>query len=93
MRIAPAKALILHTSQYAHDIKTVFCDLLGEAADFRRPAWIRARIVVSKSGRHESLQSSVFEPNAGMADIWVPLRPGTDAALALAMLLLLTVES
>ena len=26
------------------------------------------------------------EPDAGMADIWMPLRPGTDAALALAML-------
>ena len=27
-----------------------------------------------------------MEPDAGMSDIWVPLRPGTDAALALAML-------
>jgi len=27
-----------------------------------------------------------MEPDAGMADIWVPLRPGTDAALALSML-------
>jgi anaerobic selenocysteine-containing dehydrogenase len=26
------------------------------------------------------------EPDSGMADIWLPLRPGTDAALALAML-------
>ena len=26
------------------------------------------------------------EPDVGMADIWVPLRPGTDTALALAML-------
>lgn len=26
------------------------------------------------------------EPDAGMADLWVPVRPGTDAALALAML-------
>jgi hypothetical protein len=26
------------------------------------------------------------EPDVGMADMWVPLRPGTDAALALAML-------
>ena len=26
------------------------------------------------------------EPDAGMADTWVPIRPGTDAALALAML-------
>ena len=26
------------------------------------------------------------EPDVGMADIWVPVRPGTDAALALAML-------
>jgi len=27
-----------------------------------------------------------MEPDAGLADIWVPLRPGTDAALALALL-------
>jgi anaerobic selenocysteine-containing dehydrogenase len=27
-----------------------------------------------------------MEPDAAMADIWVPIRPGTDAALALAML-------
>jgi anaerobic selenocysteine-containing dehydrogenase len=27
-----------------------------------------------------------IEPDSGMADIWVPLRPGTDAALALSML-------
>jgi anaerobic selenocysteine-containing dehydrogenase len=26
------------------------------------------------------------EPDVGMADVWVPLRPGTDAALALSML-------
>ena len=26
------------------------------------------------------------EPDVGLADIWVPVRPGTDAALALAML-------
>jgi anaerobic selenocysteine-containing dehydrogenase len=26
------------------------------------------------------------EPDVGMADLWVPIRPGTDAALALAML-------
>ena len=27
-----------------------------------------------------------MEPDVGLADIWVPVRPGTDAALALAML-------
>ena len=32
-----------------------------------------------------SIKPSV-EPDAGMADIWLPVRPGTDAALALAML-------
>lgn len=32
-----------------------------------------------------SIKPSV-EPDTGMADIWIPVRPGTDAALALAML-------
>lgn len=32
------------------------------------------------------------EPDAGMADIWVPIRPGTDAALALAMLHVVVIE-
>jgi anaerobic selenocysteine-containing dehydrogenase len=33
------------------------------------------------------------EPDVGMSDIWVPLRPGTDAALALAMLHVVTSEN
>jgi len=33
------------------------------------------------------------EPDAGMADIWMPLRPGTDAALSLAMLQVVTGEN
>jgi anaerobic selenocysteine-containing dehydrogenase len=36
-------------------------------------------------GKGNCIKPSV-EPDAGMADIWVPVRPGTDAALALAML-------
>ena len=33
------------------------------------------------------------EPDVGFADSWVPLRPGTDAALALAMLHVITAEN
>jgi anaerobic selenocysteine-containing dehydrogenase len=33
-----------------------------------------------------------MEPDVGMADIWMPIRPGTDAALALAMLHVVTGE-
>ena len=33
------------------------------------------------------------EPDVGMADIWVPLRPGTDAALALSMINVIISES
>ena len=37
----------------------------------------RARIVAIKPS---------MEPDAGLADLWIPVRPGTDAALALSML-------
>ena len=33
------------------------------------------------------------EPDVGFADVWVPLRPGTDAALALSMLHVITGEN
>jgi len=38
-----------------------------------------------RGARVMAIKPSV-EPDVGMADIWVPIRPGTDAALALAML-------
>jgi len=38
-----------------------------------------------RGARIVAIKPSV-EPDAGMADLWVPVRPGTDAALALAML-------
>lgn len=39
----------------------------------------------ARGARIIAIKPSV-EPDAGMADVWVPVRPGTDAALALAML-------
>jgi anaerobic selenocysteine-containing dehydrogenase len=39
-----------------------------------------------------SIKSSM-EPDAALADVWVPIRPGTDAALALAMLHVVIKES
>jgi anaerobic selenocysteine-containing dehydrogenase len=33
------------------------------------------------------------EPDAALADIWIPIRPGTDAALALAMLNVIIIEN
>jgi anaerobic selenocysteine-containing dehydrogenase len=43
-------------------------------------------IMAKKRGAKIISVKPSMEPDAGMADIWVPIRPGTDAALALAML-------
>ena len=46
----------------------------------------RALLAARKRGaRIVSIKPSM-EPDNGMADVWLPIRPGTDAALALAML-------
>jgi anaerobic selenocysteine-containing dehydrogenase len=49
-----------------------------------RPA--RAFLAAKKRGVKIIAVKPSVEPDVGMADIWVPVRPGTDAALALAML-------
>lgn len=49
-----------------------------------RPA--RAFLAARQRGAKIIAVKPSVEPDAGMADIWVPVRPGTDAALALAML-------
>lgn len=46
----------------------------------------RAMLAAKERGaRIVSIKPSA-EPDTGMADVWLPIRPGTDAALALAML-------
>jgi anaerobic selenocysteine-containing dehydrogenase len=45
-----------------------------------------------RSAKIIAIKPSV-EPDVGLADIWVPVRPGTDAALALAMLNVVTGEN
>ena len=60
----------------------------GRQPIYSGPASLPARELISakkRGARIVSIKPSM-EPDAGMADIWVPLRPGTDAALALAML-------
>lgn len=55
---------------------------------FSGPASSQSRELVEakeRGARIVSIKPSM-EPDAGMADFWIPLRPGTDAALALAML-------
>jgi len=55
---------------------------------YSAPAMMPPKILVGKKRRGAkvvAIKPSV-EPDVGMADIWVPIRPGTDAALALAML-------
>lgn len=49
-----------------------------------RPA--RAFLAAKQRGTKIIAIKPSVEPDVGMADIWVPVRPGTDAALALAML-------
>jgi anaerobic selenocysteine-containing dehydrogenase len=49
-----------------------------------RPA--RAFLAAKKRGATIVAIKPSVEPDVGMADIWLPVRPGTDAALALAML-------
>lgn len=60
----------------------------GRQPIFSGPVARPARAFLSarqRGARIVAIKPSV-EPDAGMADIWVPVRPGTDAALALAML-------
>jgi anaerobic selenocysteine-containing dehydrogenase len=49
-----------------------------------RPA--RAFLAAKRRGAKIIAIKPSVEPDVGFADIWVPVRPGTDAALALAML-------
>ena len=61
---------------------------------FSGPASSQSRELVAakeRGARIVAIKPSM-EPDAGMADIWIPLRPGTDAALALAMLHIVTGE-
>lgn len=50
---------------------------MGIARDFIQAKNRNAKIIAIKPS---------VEPDSGMADIWLPLRPGTDAALSLAMI-------
>jgi len=60
----------------------------GRQPVFSAPAMNPPKMLVAAKQRGAkviAIKPSV-EPDVGMADIWVPIRPGTDAALALAML-------
>ncbi|MDD4766662.1 MAG: molybdopterin-dependent oxidoreductase [Desulfotomaculaceae bacterium] len=62
--------------------------LWGRQPIYSGPAMGPARDLVAAKRRGAkiiAIKPSV-EPDVGMADIWAPLRPGTDAALALSML-------
>ncbi len=62
--------------------------LWGRQPIYSGPAMAPARAFVDakkRGARIVAVKPSV-EPDAGMADEWIPLRPGTDAALALGML-------
>jgi anaerobic selenocysteine-containing dehydrogenase len=60
----------------------------GRQPVFSAPAMDPPKMLVDAKKRGAkviAIKPSV-EPDVGMADIWVPIRPGTDAAFALAML-------
>jgi anaerobic selenocysteine-containing dehydrogenase len=60
----------------------------GRQPIYSGPATGTARTLVAAKKRHARIIAvkPSMEPDAGMADLWLPLRPGTDAALALSML-------
>ncbi len=53
----------------------------------------RSYVAAIKRGAKVIAIKPSIEADSGMADIWVPLRPGTDAALALAMLNVIVSEN
>ncbi len=69
--------------------------LWGRQPIYSGPAMGAARSLVAAKRRGAkiiAIKPSV-EPDVGMADIWAPLRPGTDAALALSMLNIIIKEN
>ena len=67
------------------------CDLIiywGRQPILSGPATILSRdlIEIKKRGARIMAIKPSMEADAGMADVWIPLRPGTDAALALCVL-------
>ncbi|MFC1839493.1 molybdopterin-dependent oxidoreductase [Thermodesulfobacteriota bacterium] len=60
----------------------------GKQPIYSGPAMSGAKSLIKAKQRGVKIISikPSMEPDAGLADIWVPIRPGTDAALALAML-------
>ncbi len=60
----------------------------GRQPIFSAPAMEDPRMLVRAKERGAKIIAvkPSMEPDSGMADIWLPIRPGTDAAFALAML-------
>lgn len=69
--------------------------LWGRQPIYAGPATESARnfIAAKKRGAKIIAVKPSVEPDTGMADIWVPIRPGTDAALALSMLYVIINEN
>jgi len=94
MQRAFAYAYTLGTSPRADIEKTKLIILWG-----KQPVYAGS----SKGGVHQLLEAKergakivaikpTMEPDVALADVWVPVRPGTDAALALAMLHVIIAE-
>jgi anaerobic selenocysteine-containing dehydrogenase len=82
---------LMHTLGSWPGAETDKSDLIiywGKQPIYSGPAMSGAKSLVKAKQRGAKIISikPSMEPDAGFADMWVPVRPGTDAALALAML-------
>jgi anaerobic selenocysteine-containing dehydrogenase len=68
--------------------------LWGRQPIYSGPAMGLAKDLLAAKKRNAKIVAikPTVEPDVGMSDIWVPLRPGTDAALALSMLNVIMLE-
>jgi len=92
--IAPMTTLGLHLEQLKRDLNTNLIVICGANPLASTPPSTYKRILDAKK---RGVKIIAIEPRrsgaASLADLWVPLRPGTDGALALSILNILISEN